>query len=1096
MKIIKHILLLLILFVSISLQAQEDFGPDIDPETDSIVHTPLPYFCGFENPEDTSGTAGWKFVKRAKVQHEFVVGQAVHRMGSHAMYVSPDGGATAGYSLFSSGSVVVAYKTFYLEKGTYDLMFEYRMQGEEHENSDVMRVAFYSGSIPTATAMDAFPQYALDNPFIDKNGVQVFTTSLWKQVEGKVTVATEGYYYLAFLFKADGDKNIYNPGPCIDNIQFDREKDATACATKPSNIQIKEDGAGIKLTWTASAESYEIMYNKISSIIDTTYTLITGVTSTEYSIPYSEIAEGVYNFRIRALCSNDTSMWIEKANYIVYDNTKHCLNYMDFTANGTVCEYGNFDNPHMEQRVIDYGYENRRSIHTVHYMEDEYDRLTGYELKTVPEGNFASVRLGNWTEGEHGDSPIGGSPSGRITYTYTIPHDKTVLLLHYAAVLQYASHHPAEAQTRIQVEILNGRNQRLECASADFNARDVAEGNTRGWRTYQPKEGEVLDHSCPVKWLDWSVLGLNLEPYKGQTVKIRLTLNACEADWHFAYGYFVLDCTEGEVGGMSCTERADTLFVPEGFDYLWYVQGDDKKTPISTERFFVPEENDINSYAVDLIYPEEDGCYFTLYANVWPRIPKVSVKTVHKPVDCVNYVELVNSSRMIDLKMDKSGNVVDTLDVPTSVAAIKEYYIEIKSNKGTVFENGITTTTNPSMRIIAPNEGDTFSIVVRGLYNTCEDVQELEVFAPRIGDTYGETVAYICQGAEVLFNGKTYTEAGVYVDTLKSEWCGCDSILSLKLETLITDTIEIDTIICSAEAPYVWMDESYEKSGVYTKNILSSLGCDSLYYILNLDILESLDIDLDAIPTICADDELFEIGYTINSGKLTGYSVRYEGLAKEEGFQDMDVDFAEDSTSLITIDLPVDVRPNRYEANLTFYNDECGDLDTTLTFDVLYSSDVIAQRWNDVLGVKSVEYNGNYKFTAFQWYLNGMPLEGFTHSQLYKIGETLDFHGEYSVLLTREEDGIAIMTCGFIPKQFSEDELSNVGLVVFEKDIVNIETPEKAKGGIYNMSGLLYSLFDLNEGVNFVEAPNQAGVYILRLNYENGNVELIKIVVR
>jgi hypothetical protein len=97
-----------------------------------------------------------------------------------------------------------------------------------------------------------------------------------------------------------------------------------------------------------------------------------------------------------------------------------------------------------------------------------------------------------------------------------------------------------------------------------------------------------------------------------------------------------LDCTEGEVGGMSCTEKADTLFVPEGFDYLWYLQGDSKKTPVSTERFFVPAEDDINSYAVDLIYPEDNGCYFTLYANVWPRVPKVAMDYMVKPENCVN----------------------------------------------------------------------------------------------------------------------------------------------------------------------------------------------------------------------------------------------------------------------------------------------------------------------------------------------------------------------------------------------------------------------------------------------------------------------------
>jgi hypothetical protein len=297
--------------------------------------------------------------------------------------------------------------------------------------------------------MNGFPQYALDNAFISTDGTEIFKTSLWKQVEGQLVAPADGNYYLVFLFKEDGDKNIYAPGACIDNIQLDRAKSPTACAVKPTNIVIDEDASGIKLSWDGKADSYEIIYYRMSSMTDTTYTLVSGIQAKEYSIPYAMIPEGVYNFRIRSLCDNDTSFWVEKSNYIVYNESNHCLNYMDFHAAGTTCTYGNFVDPTANARVIDYGYESRHSIHTIHYMNDEYDRLTGYKLKTVPEGQIASVRLGNWTEGEHGDSPIGGSVSGQITYTYTIPQDKSVLLLHYAAVLQYAAHHPANMQTRI-----------------------------------------------------------------------------------------------------------------------------------------------------------------------------------------------------------------------------------------------------------------------------------------------------------------------------------------------------------------------------------------------------------------------------------------------------------------------------------------------------------------------------------------------------------------------------------------------------------------------------------------------------------------------
>ena len=1087
MKTIKRVLLLFVLLsVGVMLHGQQS------------GYTPLPYFCGFENPEDTIGTYGWKFEKRAKVGHTFAIGEAVHRMGSHAMYVSADNGATAGYSFTTSGSVVIAYKSFYLEKGKYDLMFEYRLQGEDHEESDVMRVAFLKGNKPTTTSMGTFPQYALDNKFVSSKGDEVFKTSLWTQVEGQVTAPEDGYYYLIFLFKEDGDKNIYAPGPCIDNIQFDRAKSPNACATKPSNILIDKEPTGIKLSWTGKATEYEIMYNKISSLKDTAVTTIKGITTTEYSIPYTTIPEGVYNFRIRALCANDTSMWVEKSNYIVYDDAKHCLNYMDFTNDATQCFFGIFANAKAQNRAIDYGYESRHSIHTVHYMQDEYDRLTGYQLKTVPDGEMASVRLGNWTEGPHGDSPIAGqgSPSGVIEYTYTIPEDKSVLLLKYAAVLQYAAHHAPNEQTSIKVEIVNtaiGRERVLACASADFNARDVSEGNTRGWKTYQPKEGEVISHECPVKWLDWTTLGINLAEHMGSTVKIRITLTACVADFHFAYGYFVLDCTEGEIEGMSCTERADTLYAPAGFDYLWYVQGDASKTPVSTERSFIVPEDNISSYSVDVIYPEDNGCYFTLNANVWPRVPKVGMNYTHKPQDCVNYIELLDQSKMIDLKMDKEGNVIDTIDVPSETASIKDYYLEIKSQNGTTFENGLTISSDPTMRIIAPNEGDTFTLLIRGMFNTCEDVKEIEIEAPAIGAIFGEEHHYICEGSEVEFNGKKYSEAGVYTDTLKSVWCGCDSILQLTLETLLADTIVIDTMVCTANLPFVWNvgteSETLTQSGVYEKGVASVLGCDSLYYVLNLDVLESLVLKFD-IPTICADDEIVEIDYTVSSGKLTGYSMVYSDKAKKVGFEDVEVLDSVGALESIELILPEKVRPDNYEVEVTFYNSDCGNVDTTLVFDVLYPDSVIAQRWNDVLAVKNSDYNGGYEFVAYQWFLNGQPLEGFTSSQYY-TGLDLDFSGEYQVLLTRKDDGVSVMTCGIVPTEFAEEVLNSIGTLVFRSEVVEVSSAQQARGYIYSLSGLIYSTFDLEEGNNFVQMPSQAGLYIMVIE----GVEAKKILV-
>ena len=144
--------------------------------------------------------------------------------------------------------------------------------------------------------------------------------------------------------------------------------------------------------------------------------------------------------------------------------------------------------------------------------------------------------------------------------------------------------------------------------------------------------------------------------------------------------------------------------------------------------------------------------------------------------------------------------------------------------------------------------------------------------------------------------------------------------------------------------------------------------------------------------------------------------------------------------------------------------------------------------------MKNSDYNGGYEFVAYQWFLNGQPLEGFTASQYY-TGADLDFNGEYQVLLTRADDGVSAYTCSITPVKFSESEIKNSGVVIFASDVINVKIPMAAKCRVYNMAGALYSVFDLTEGENIIDMPREAGVYVMQFNYLDGNVEVRKIVI-
>lgn len=1040
------------------------------------------YFCGFENPQDTDG---WFFKTGRRIQTNFTVGRAARRLGSFAMYVSADNGATAGYVSTASGFITVAYRQFHFTAGSYDMNFDLRIVGQAPE-TDALRVAYFPTTRPDGTSQEpkgaalgtTFPQEALLYPFVDEyTNKQVFAGQGWHNHKGTLVIPSDGDYYVAFYFRESGGLNTdNNPGACIDNIQITNHRQSTDCAAMPKDLTVSKASKQFTLSWSGNATSYDVIYSSQISANDTTYKYVQNLTDTFFTTSLQKIPEGNYSFRVRAVCGEDTSIWVEKSNVLVYDPTAHCLDYLNFYAPGVTCTSGGFADPYQSVGVVDNGPEVKSSMHTVHYMQDEYDRLTGYELKTVPDGALASVRLSNWTEYD--------SPSGSIEYTYKVQEDAKVLLLRYAAVLQYASHHPAEEQTRIHVEIqdMNGR-LLSHCTEADFNARDVAEGNTRGWRTYIPTPAdEMQSPECPIKWLDWSVLGINMEAYIGQTVKIKLTLYACSADFHFGYAYFVLDCSKGDIEGMSCGKVPTQFTVSDGFNYKWYKMSNGEEVPESQlsegGRVFTPLHGDTCSYFVDLMYPEDHNCKFTLRAYTLPRVPVSDISYLCRPRDCQNIVEFTNLSGVYSYLKDGTEILrPDTIDT---------YLWDFGPRYGTSQEK------NP--QLVIPLEGDTFTAILQTGYNNCYDTKEFEIQVPAIqGESFGKDTAYICEGESVVFNNKTYDLPGDYIDTLSSVY-GCDSILSLHLKVLVPDSIVTDTTICSDEV-MEFFGQKCDTTGTYIHRIPSSLGCDTLYYEMHLTVLDALEASIaTAFPEICStsEEEYFDVPYTVTRGMVSSFSIDYDADAERVGFTDVDSTAIGDGT--ITLTKPANIRPGHYSATVTLYNSDCGNLALPINFDILYPSSVITQRWNDVLAVLNRDYNGGYEFNGFQWYVNDTIIENANSSICYAPGG-LRVGSQYRVELTRSDDGVRQFTCGFYPQTLTKPS-EDAPTVVFAGSVVAMESSVQGKAYIYNMGGILVSVYDLVEGVNTMITPQQPGIYILQIVSADEIVSAMKIVVQ
>ena len=130
---------------------------------------------------------------------------------------------------------------------------------------------------------------------------------------------------------------------------------------------------------------------------------------------------------------------------------------------------------------------------------------------------------------------------------------------------------------------------------------------------------------------------------------------------------------------------------------------------------------------------------------------------------------------------------------------------------------------------------------------------------------------------EYVWNGKTYTESGVYVDTIPFQ-AGCDSIVTLTLTINNSITTEQIEVACDS---YTWTDgKTYTQSGTYYQYLQTVHGCDSTV-VLHLTINNSVAIPYEV--TTCD-------SYTWSNGKTyTQSGVYYDSLLTIHGCDSVEI---------------------------------------------------------------------------------------------------------------------------------------------------------------------------------------------------------------
>lgn len=180
------------------------------------------------------------------------------------------------------------------------------------------------------------------------------------------------------------------------------------------------------------------------------------------------------------------------------------------------------------------------------------DPNTCNNVKVVAPGGLYSARVGN-------DS--GGSEAETLSYNITVTPTSPLFIYKYAVVLQDPGH-SQEEQPRFQVRVLDENGTLIDPACGEYTV--VAGAGLDGFETCNTFQ------NGPVRYRDWTTVGLNLSDYIGQTLTIEFETGDCTPGAHFGYAYVDAYCSPLLIDASFCTSsNAAELTAPIGFEYLW-----------------------------------------------------------------------------------------------------------------------------------------------------------------------------------------------------------------------------------------------------------------------------------------------------------------------------------------------------------------------------------------------------------------------------------------------------------------------------------------------------------------------------------------------
>lgn len=1120
--------------------------------TQAAPQIPVPWQCSFEENEDLSD---WVLNPgTTAAQDQWTIGTATRSDGKRSLYISTNQGqmAMAG----AKQNIVMAYRKIHFPEHTsgtkmYDISFDWKAMGNGTlyvyfgyysklitGTDNILQYANSTSSVGLTKEMLGQAQWVCATDYTRRTTME--QEQRWRNVSidagGNTTYSvslsaknSRTDYALVFVWvNKNQNPDEIDMGACIDNIQI-----ASALYEKPKDLQaiMQCEDSSFLIKWTGNVSDYSVEIRRNNQSTWRRYTHQATAPSFQFTIP--GLKEGLYDFRVRGWKGNDTTAYTVLNGKTLLCLENHCINYVDLDH--ADCTYGQYASsnidPFQYQGRIDYGAEEIGSFHTVYADVDEYDIRTNYKLKTVPDNEFASVRLGTWlcpssnkfTLADGSSVNIGGYS---VTYDLTVDTaTQALLLLKYAIVMEQAHDGNERAYFRLEILDENGYVLDADCGAKEFYCpADSMAAVNEGWtiyssKTFPFKNKDVGLNGNNIYWKDWTTMGINLTEQSGvkhgDRLKVRIIARGCTVGGHYCYGYFTLNCASASIETDQCSGNPTVVAeAPEGFSYTWYAEKnrDLFEQGVGTDadgekvvRGRDPELNvvagDTNVYVCRLSDLTEPSCYFELKTRLSPRSPMPMFKHKQMANNCQNIIQFKDSARVADYGADGK------LHISAEACEYSDFTIHSLVT-GRKYSNS-----NQTFTYTAEPTGDTL-VVEQTSYMAdaaCWKTKWDTVIVPDITTPDSLASAIVCRNYGYDFYGEHLIKTGIYEHQMKNRF-GCDSLVILDLTVNpISDSTVIDTI-SSLQLPYVLSglykgvpksekkgkEEGYATTQHYTVKFSNSYDCDStvnlqLTVIPQLSATAALLESASGNPFYCADGGPMTLEYLIQHGDFDSLRISFDEVGHRQNLRDTILyhnPYAPitNTQDELIFSYPRTILPNVYPIKVEFFQHPvCGNIVQDLSLDVRYSSAILQQLWSDAIFIRNADNNGGYTFTEYQWYEDGKPIEGETQPYLYR---TLDLNHEYCVLLTRASDNVRQFTCAITPVEWTDVEdlpvnADNIPTLFHsgQEFDINLPTDLDARVAIYTPTGVLCASYTNLQGTAHIAVPQAVGCYILLIQY-------------